>query len=99
MNNYEYLLSDISILKGVGKSLVTKFKRKNINTIFDLILSIPSKYIDRSNETKIKELHIGKIQSHYKKKGTDGMSTRIFFYGTFIFIFLVIKFFLTSAKY
>ncbi len=30
MNNYEYLLSDISILKGVGKSLVTKFKRKNI---------------------------------------------------------------------
>ena len=40
-----------------------------------------------------------KIQSHYKKKGTDGMSTRIFFYGTFIFIFLVIKFFLTSAKY
>ncbi len=63
MNNYEYLLSDISILKGVGKSLVTKFKRKNINTIFDLILSIPSKYIDRSNETKIKELHIGKIQT------------------------------------
>ncbi len=63
MNNYEYLLSDISTLKGVGKSLVTKFKRKNINTIFDLILSIPSKYIDRSNETKIKELHIGKIQT------------------------------------
>ena len=38
MSNYEYLLSDISILKGVGKSLVTKFRRKNINTIFDLIL-------------------------------------------------------------
>ena len=63
MNNYEYLLSDISILKGVGKSLVTKFKRKNIHTIFDLILSIPSKYIDRSIETKIKELHVGKIQT------------------------------------
>ena len=28
MNNYEYLLSNISILKGVGKSLVSKFKRK-----------------------------------------------------------------------
>ena len=54
MNNYEYLLSDISILKGVGKSLASKFKRKNINTIFDLILSVPSKYIDRSIETKIK---------------------------------------------
>ena len=63
MNNYEYLLSDISILKGVGKSLVTKFKRKNINTILDLIFSIPSKYIDRSIETKIKELHVGKIQT------------------------------------
>ena len=63
MNNYEYLLSDISILKGVGKSLATKFKRKNINTIFDLILSTPSKYIDRSIETKIKDLHIGKIQT------------------------------------
>ena len=54
MNNYEYLLSDISILKGVGKSLATKFKRKNINTIFDLILSTPSKYNDRSIETKLR---------------------------------------------
>tara|TARA_B100000686_G_scaffold335174_1_gene403446 strand:+ start:325 stop:2364 length:2040 start_codon:yes stop_codon:yes gene_type:complete len=63
MNNYEYILSDISILKGVGKSLVSKFKRKNIHTIFDLILSTPSKYIDRSVETKIKDLHIGKIQT------------------------------------
>ena len=63
MNNYEYLLSDISTLKGVGKSLATKFKRKNIITIFDLILSTPSKYIDRSIETKIKDLHIGKIQT------------------------------------
>ena len=63
MNDYEYLLSDISILKGVGKSLVNKFKRKNINTIFDLILSLPTKYIDRSIETKIKDLHIGKIQT------------------------------------
>jgi|TARA_B100001079_G_scaffold254988_1_gene250187 ATP-dependent DNA helicase RecG len=63
MNNYEYILSDISILKGVGKSLVSKFKRKNIHTIFDLILSTPSKYIDRSIETKIEDLHIGKIQT------------------------------------
>ena len=63
MNDYEYLLSDISILKGVGKSLATKFRRKNINTIFDLILSIPSKYVDRTVETKIKDLHIGKIQT------------------------------------
>ena len=63
MNNYEYLLSDITILKGVGKSLSSKFRKKNINTIFDLILSKPSKYIDRSTETKIKDLHIGKIQT------------------------------------
>ena len=63
MNNYEYLLSDISILKGVGKSLAEKFRRININTIFDLILNTPSKYIDRTIETKIKNLHIGKIQT------------------------------------
>ena len=63
MNNYEYLLSDISILKGVGKSLATKFRRKKINTIFDLIFSTPLKYIDRSIETSIKDLHIGKIQT------------------------------------
>ena len=63
MNNYEYLLSDISILKGVGKSLATKFRRKNINTIFDLVLSLPLKYIDRSIETNINKLHIGKIQT------------------------------------
>ena len=63
MNNYEYLLSDISILKGVGKSLATKFRRKKINTIFDLILSSPLKYIDRSIETSINNLHIGKIQT------------------------------------
>ncbi len=63
MDNYEYILSDISILKGVGKSLVSKFKRKNIHTIFDLVLNAPLKYIDRSRETKIKDLHIGKIQT------------------------------------
>ena len=63
MNNYEYLLSDITILKGVGKSLASKFNKKNIYTIFDLILNTPSKYIDRSVETKIKDLHIGKIQT------------------------------------
>ena len=63
MNNYEYLLSDISTVKGVGKSLATKFRKKNINTIFDLVLSTPLKYIDRSVETKVKNLHIGKIQT------------------------------------
>ena len=63
MNNYEYLLSDISILNGVGKSLISKFKRKNIHTISDLILSVPLKYIDRTIVTKIKDLHIGKIQT------------------------------------
>ena len=52
MNNYEYLLSDISTVKGVGKSLATKFRKKNINTIFDLVLSTPLKYIDRSRQNK-----------------------------------------------
>ena len=63
MNNYEYLLSDISVLKGVGKTLASNFRKKNINSIFDLILYSPSKYTDRSQETKIKDLHIGKVQT------------------------------------
>ncbi len=63
MSNYEYLLTDINSIKGVGLKTAKLFKKKNINTIFDLIWSIPQRSIDRSKVSKINELKIGKIQT------------------------------------
>ena len=63
MNSYEYLLKDISSIKGIGTKLSKLFKKKNINTIFDLLWSLPRDTIDRSNLVKINELQIGKIQT------------------------------------
>ena len=60
--NYEYLLSDLSSLKGVGikKNLL---KKKKINNIFDLLWKLPKSYTDRSLSSKIKDL---KINETYK---------------------------------
>ncbi len=63
MNSYEYLLSDINNIKGIGTKTSKLFKKKNINTIFDLIWSLPRDTIDRTNLVKINELQIGKIQT------------------------------------
>ena len=63
MNNYEYLLKDINTIKGIGTKTSTLFKRKNINTIFDLIWSLPRTAVDRTNLVKISELMIGKVQT------------------------------------
>ena len=70
MSNYEYLLSDINMVKGIGPKITKLFKKKNINTIFDLLWSLPIESIDRSKVTKINELQLGKIQTvniHVKK--------------------------------
>jgi len=63
MNNYEYLLQDINTLKGIGYKTSKLFKKKNINTIFDLLWSLPRDSIDRTNLVKIDELQLGKIQT------------------------------------
>ena len=63
MNNYEYLLKDINSIKGIGLKTSKLFKKKNINTVFDLIWSLPRDTIDRTNLVKINELQIGKIQT------------------------------------
>ena len=63
MTGYEYLLSDINTIKGVGDQTAKLFRRKNINTIFDLIWSLPQSNTDRTQITKIKDLQIGKIQT------------------------------------
>ena len=36
-SNYEYLLSDLSNLKGVGVKTTSLLKKKKINNIFDLL--------------------------------------------------------------
>ena len=63
MNTYEYLLKDINTIKGIGSKLSKLFRKKNINTIFDLIWSIPRDITDRTNLVKVKDLQIGKIQT------------------------------------
>ncbi len=61
--NYEYLLSDLSSLKGVGTKTRNLLKKKNINNLFDLLWKLPKSYTDRSLSSKIKDLKIGEIQT------------------------------------
>ena len=58
-SNYEYLLSDLTKLKGVGIKTTNLLKKKKINNIFDLLWKLPKSYTDRSLSTKIKDLRIG----------------------------------------
>ena len=61
MNNYEYLLNDVSKINGVGKKTTQILKKKKINKIFDLLFRLPYSYIDRGQKIKISDLQIGKI--------------------------------------
>ena len=61
--NYEYLLSDLSSLKGVGTKTKNLLKKKNINNLFDLLWKLPKSSTDRSLSSKIKDLKIGEIQT------------------------------------
>ena len=62
-SNYEYLLSDLTLVKGVGVKTTNILKKKNINNIFDLIWKLPKSYIDRSLSSKVKDLRIGENQT------------------------------------
>ena len=57
-SNYQYLLSDLSKLKGIGTKTSNLLKRKKINTIFDILWKLPKSYTDRSKSSKIKDLKI-----------------------------------------
>ncbi len=61
--NYEYLLSDLTALNGVGIKTTNLLKKKNINNIFDLLWKLPKAYTDRSLSTQIKDLKIGENQT------------------------------------
>jgi ATP-dependent DNA helicase RecG len=62
-SNYEYLLSDLTKLKGVGIKTTTLLKKKKINNIFDLLWKLPKSYTDRSHSVKIQDLKIGENQT------------------------------------
>jgi ATP-dependent DNA helicase RecG len=62
-NNYNYLLSDLTKLNGVGKKTMTILKKKKINNIFDLLWRLPKSYTDRSLTSKINDIQIGKIHT------------------------------------
>ena len=63
MDNFKYLLSDIKIIDKIGVKTSKLLKKKNINSIFDLILRLPIDKIDRSRAIKIKNLKINEVQS------------------------------------
>ena len=63
-NNYKYLLSDLTALKGVGAKTTNLLKKKNINSLFDLLWKLPKSFTDRSLSSKIidrsEERRVGK---------------------------------------
>ena len=63
MHDYEYLLSELDIINGIGKKTLDLFKKKNINNIFDLLWHLPTSINENSKITNINELQIGKIQT------------------------------------
>ncbi len=62
-SNYKYLLSDLTVLKGVGVKTTKLLKRKNINNLFDLLWKLPKSFTDRSLSSKIIDLKIGENQT------------------------------------
>jgi len=63
INNYDYLLSDLTKLNGVGKKTMEILKKKKVNNIFDLLWRLPKSYTDRSITSNICDLQIGKVQT------------------------------------
>ena len=59
--NYEFLLNDICVLKGVGKKTQKLLRKKKIGTLFDVLWHLPQAFVDRSNLVDIDKLEIGKI--------------------------------------
>ena len=63
MEDYEYLLSKLDKIKGIGKKTLDLFIKKKINNILDLLLHLPISKIEISKETEIKDLLVGKLQT------------------------------------
>ena len=57
----DFIFQNINKLKGVGPQLTKYLKKKKIEKIKDLLLSLPYSETDRSVISNIKNLEIGKI--------------------------------------
>ena len=63
----DFIFQGVNKLKGVGIQLSKYLKKKKIEKIKDIILSLPYAETDRSKISKLNELEIGKIQSLCEK--------------------------------
>ena len=63
MHDYEYFLSSINSIKGIGKKTAQLFVKKRILNIFDLLWHLPTSKIETSKAVNIEDLKIGKNQS------------------------------------
>ena len=63
MKDYEYLLSSLKILNGIGQKTSSYFKKKNINNIFDLLWHLPLTKIENAKVSSVKDLRIGKTHT------------------------------------
>ena len=61
MSNSNFLLSDISTIKGVGTKTRKYLQKKKIEKVKDLLWDLPYSFIDRSKITSLDKLEIGKI--------------------------------------
>ena len=59
----DFIFNDVSELKGVGPQLSRYLKKKKIEKVKDIILSLPYSETDRSKLYKLNELEVGKIQT------------------------------------
>ncbi len=60
MSNFEYLLSSINKIKGVGKKTLSSFNKKKIFTVFDLLWHLPISRIETADDTEVNNLQVGK---------------------------------------
>ena len=63
MQDFEYLLSSIDKIKGIGNKTTKLFYKKKIKTIFDLLWHLPKSKTELSRTTDIQNLQVGKDQS------------------------------------
>ncbi len=59
----DFIFQNINTLKGVGPKLTNYLKKKKIEKVKDILLSLPYSETDRSKISKVNNLEIGKIQT------------------------------------
>lgn len=54
---------EVARLDGVGPKRVEALRSVGIDTVFDLLTHYPRRYIDRTKEARIADLHVGELAS------------------------------------